>query len=421
MTEQELIQILTEAKEAYYNTDSPAMSDGEFDRLEEELRALNPESSYFAIVGTSVGVPEEVESSGGGKIRHAVPMLSMGKAKTMADVRKWIGKVKMPGDTLWTMQPKIDGLSAGCYYSKGKLQYVATRGDGEVGQDVTSIARFIKDIPEVLSATTEDIEIRGELYLPKDTSYDTKGKPLRNNCVGLINRKEKREDLKYVRFVCYQVARMRPSDSEAGIIDWLSEAGFHTVEYFNVRSESAIEQVYKDYLNTKRDEWLYETDGLILAVDDNTKHEEIDSRWVVDHHHHYAIAIKPPAASRKTRLTGVEWQVSRQGALVPVAVFEPIQLGGATLNRASLHNYAFVQSMGLQMGDELLVERANDVIPYVRENLSAGSREGELFFSSVAPEKCPVCSSPVREEGVHLKCTNPALSREGDSGDYLLG
>jgi DNA ligase (NAD+) len=106
-------------------------------------------------------------------------------------------------------------------------------------------------------------------------------------------------------------------------------------------------------------------------------------------------------------LTAVEWQVSRQGALVPVAVFEPIQLGGATLVRASLHNYAVVQSMALQPGDELLVERANDVIPYVRENLSAGSREGESFVSSVAPDSCPVCSSPVREEGVHLKCSNP--------------
>ncbi|OQY31474.1 MAG: hypothetical protein B6241_13935 [Spirochaetaceae bacterium 4572_59] len=400
MSEIELIQILTEAKEAYYNSDTPVMSDSEFDRLEEKLRTLNPESSYFSVVGSDV--------SEGGKIRHEVPMLSMGKAKNMADVHKWMGKVKMPEGTRWTIQPKIDGLSASVYYSKGKLQYVATRGDGEVGQDVTSIAAYIKDIPHSISASSEDIEIRGELYLPKNTEYDTKGKPLRNNCVGLINRKEKRDDLKYVRFVSYQTARMQPSESEAGIIDWLEDAGFHTVEYFTVYSESEIEQTYKLYLESRRDEWLYETDGLILAIDDNTMHDEIDSRWVVDHHHHYALAIKPPAASMKTRLTGVEWQVSRQGSLVPVAVFEPIQLGGATISRASLHNFAFVQSMGLQLGDELLIERANDVIPYVRENLSAGSREGELFFSDVFPEKCPVCGSSAVEAGVHLKCSNPS-------------
>ena len=127
----------------------------------------------------------------------------------------------------------------------------------------------------------------------------------------------------------------------------------------------------------------------------------------MDHHHHYALAIKPPAASRITRLMEVEWQVSRQGALVPVAVFDPILLGGATLNRASLHNHAFVQSMGLQLGDELLIERANDVIPYVRENLSSRRREGELYYSDVAPDACPACGSPVKEEGVHLKCSNP--------------
>ncbi len=398
MTEKELIQILTEAKDAYYNTDSPVLSDEEFDRLEEELRILNPRSDYFAVVGS--------ETAGGGKIRHEVPMLSMGKAKNMGEVKKWITRLKISEDTRWTMQPKIDGLSASCFYSGGELQYVATRGDGVVGQDVTSIASYIDDIPETIDTTKEDIEVRGELYLPKDTSYDTKGKPLRNNCVGLINRNENREDLKYVRFVSYQTARTRPSGSEAGIIDWLKSSGFHTVEYFSVRGLAEIEKVYDAYLEEKRDQWLYETDGLILTVDDNSLHEEIDSRWVVDHHHHYALAIKPPAASRKTRLTGVEWQVSRQGALVPVAVFEPILLGGATLNRASLHNYAFVQSMGLQLGDELLIERANDVIPYVRENLSSGRREGELFFSDVAPDACPVCGSPVKEEGVHLKCSN---------------
>ena len=399
LKEQDLIKLLTEAKEAYYNTDTPVLSDAEFDRMEEELRSINPDSSYFSVVGT--------ESGAGGKITHAEPMLSMGKAKTPAEVFKWMDKLALPEDTLWTMQPKIDGLSASCYYSGGKLQYVATRGDGTVGQDVTSIADYIDDIPGTIAETEHDIEIRGELYLPKNTAYDTGGRPLRNNCVGLVNRKENRGDLKYVRFVCYQTARWNPSTSEGGIIAWLAEAGFHTVEYFSIHSREEVETFYKKYLDVLRDKWLYETDGLILTVDDNSSHEEIDSRWVVDHHHHYAIAIKPPAAAKKSRLTGVEWQVSRQGALVPVALFEPIQLGGATLSRASLHNNAFVEAMALQLGDELLIERANDVIPYVKENLSSTDREGELFFSNLAPEKCPVCSSPLLNEGVHLKCSNP--------------
>jgi DNA ligase (NAD+) len=221
-----------------------------------------------------------------------------------------------------------------------------------------------------------------------------------------VNRKENREDLRYVRFVSYQTARWNPSASEAGIIHWLKQQGFHTVEYHEARSRADIESFYNDYLQGYRDQWLYETDGLILTVDDNSLHSEIDSRWVVDHHHHYALAIKPPSASKKTRLKAVDWQVSRQGALIPVALFEPIELGGATLARASLHNRAFVESMALQLGDELLIERANDVIPYVKENLSSSMREGESFMSNLAPSHCPVCGSAVVEEGVHLKCSN---------------
>jgi len=397
LKEQDLIKLLSDARDAYYNTDSPILADAEFDRLEEELRDLNPESPYFSTVGVQV---EESK-----KITHTEPMLSMGKAKSPQEVFKWIDKLSLQEDVLWTIQPKIDGLSASCFYSGGKLRYVATRGDGIVGQDVTTISEYIQDIPMVIE-TEQDIEIRGELYLPKNTEYDTGGRPLRNNCVGLINRKERGDDLKYVRFVCYQTARWNPSKSEAGIIDWLKEKGFHTVEYFSIRSREEMEKLYNRYLETLRDSWLYETDGLIMTVDDNTLHSEIDNRWVVDHHHHYAIAIKPPSASKVTTLTGVEWQVSRQGALVPVALFEPVQLGGANLARASLHNYAFVEAMALQLGDKLVIERANDVIPYVRENLSSALREGELFLSNLTPDSCPVCHSDVLEEGVHLKCTN---------------
>jgi len=398
LKEQDLIKLLSDARDAYYNTDTPILADAEFDRLEEELRALNPESSYFSTVG--------IQAEESSKITHTEPMLSMGKAKNPQDVFKWMDKLALDEATLWTIQPKIDGLSASCFYSGGRLQYVATRGDGTVGQDVTTISDYIRDIPLTID-TAEDVEIRGELYLPKDTDYDTGGRPLRNNCVGLVNRKENRDDLKYVRFICYQTARWKPGTSEAGIIDWLKEKGFHTVEYFSARSREDVEDLYNRYLDQLRDSWLYETDGLIMTVDDNTLHSEIDSRWVVDHHHHYAIAIKPPSASKTTTLTGVDWQVSRQGALVPVALFEPVQLGGATLARASLHNYAFVVSMALQPGDELVIERANDVIPYVRENLSSASRVGELFMSNLAPEHCPVCRSRVVEEGVHLKCSNP--------------
>jgi DNA ligase (NAD+) len=330
----------------------------------------------------------------------------MGKAKTIGQIEKWIKKLQLPEDQVYCIQPKIDGLSATCFYENGKLSYVATRGDGIVGQDISHIAAFIDDIKDHISFTTGPVEIRGELYLPKNTLYDTKGKPLRNNCVGLINRKEGHENLKFVRFVCYQISDTEGVNTESDKIKLLEREGFHTVTFSKVSSPEEINNYYTQYIDHNRDEWLYETDGLIIAIDDNSLHDEIDSRWVVDHHHHYAIAFKPPAAFKETELKNIEWQVSRQGNVVPVAIFNPVVLGGATLERASLHNFSFVESLLLQIGDTLVIERANDVIPYVRSNKSNENRDPENFISDIIPQWCLSCGNPLSVNGVHLKCEN---------------
>ncbi|MBB6478576.1 BRCT domain-containing protein [Spirochaeta isovalerica] len=401
MTVNEIVGKLTEAREVYYNSETPLMTDSEFDSLEDQLRELDPLNPYFSSVGILPLTEED-----GGKIRHDIPMLSMGKAKNISQIEKWMKKLALPEDQIYCLQPKIDGLSASCRYRGGKLLYVATRGDGMTGQDISHIAGHMNDIRDSISFSSGDIEIRGELYLPKNTEYDTKGKPLRNNCVGLINRKEGQDDLKHVRFVAYQISDNSVSSTESGKIELLAEEGFHTVTYSRVSSIEEINDYYEKYIDENRDKWLYETDGLIVAVDDNSIHDEIDSRWVVDHHHHYAIAFKPPAAFRETTLKDIEWQVSRQGNVVPVALFEPVVLGGATLERASLHNFAFVESLMLRQGDTLVIERANDVIPYVRSNKSNVDRTADLFSNSLIPDNCPSCGRKLSESGVHLKCSN---------------
>ncbi len=398
----EIVKKLIEARELYYNSENPIITDSEFDNLEDFLRERDPENAYFS----SVGISLETSIKKSGKITHKIPMLSMGKAKQIGQIEKWIKKVDLPEDQVYCMQPKIDGLSAACHYNNGKLEYVATRGDGAVGQDISHIAKYMEDIKESISFSNGEVEIRGELYLPKNTDYDTKGKPLRNNCVGLINRKEGQDDLKYVRFVSYQISDNSCSPTESGKIKLLEKEGFHTVTYSRVSSVEEIDNYYKNYIDHNRDLWLYETDGLIIAIDDNTMHEEIDSRWVVDHHHHYSIAFKPPAAFKETELKDIEWQVSRQGNLVPVAIFNPIILGGATLERASLHNYNFVESLLLEKGDVLVIERANDVIPYVRGNKSIDRKSAESFLSEIVPQWCPSCGKSLTSSGVHLKCTN---------------
>lgn len=402
MKPDEIVRLLTEARNAYYNSDSPVMSDSEFDELEERLRSIDPGNGYFTSVGTGILQGE--------KITHSSPMLSMAKAKSIDELSSWIRKIGVEGDINFIIEPKIDGLSAACKYRKGVLAYVATRGDGITGQDITHIAQYVNDIKKTVGIKTEDIEIRGELYLPRDTSFNTEGKPLRNSCVGLINRKEKREDLKHVRFAVYQVAGIDKPCTESGRIDMLRAEGFNCVRYGIESDISEISRYFEEYTERFRDEWEYETDGLIISVDDRQLFDEIDSRWVVDHHHHYAIALKPPSQSRETTLRDIVWQVSRQGNIVPVALFEPVIIGGAKLERATLNNYMNVKRLMVEKGDTLVVQRANDVIPFVQDNLSSHGRR--VYSGELLLKKCPSCGSEAVFSGVHIKCVNPGCEEQ---------
>lgn len=401
MDKEKLVKLLLSAKNAYYNDSEPIMTDAEYDRLEENLREIDPDNSFFRMVGTLL--PGE-----SGKITHSIPMLSMAKVKNIPDFLKWYEKIS-PGGISLCLQPKIDGLSASCRYQEGKLILIATRGDGLTGQDISHIRRYMNDFPENIPEGLT-CEIRGELYLPRDTAFDTGGRPLRNNCVGLINRKENREDLKYVRFIAYQIAGNVPLPfaTESSKIDFLAKNGFNIIPYKICIDTDEAADYYHNYLAVYRDNWLFETDGLIAVVNDCPLHEEIDSRWVVDHHHHYAIAIKPPAQIKKSVLIDIEWNVSRQGNLIPVALFKPVFIGGAQLQRASLHNAQFVRQLGLKKGDMLEIERANDVIPHIRENLN---RE-KMKPTNLVPVSCPFCHKPLEENGVHVRCTNQSCDEK---------
>ncbi len=395
----EIVEKLERARDAYYNSSEPIMSDGEFDALEEKLKELDPNNDYF----TSVGV--ESHGRDRKKIAHAVPMLSMGKAKTMEELRAWIGRLGVDSQEEFIMEPKIDGLSATCRYVDGKLQYVATRGDGKEGQDISHIAPYIDDIPTDLSGVQGTVEVRGELYLPKDSDFDIEGRPLRNVCVGLINRKDRLEDLRFVRFAVFQLLGDELPATEWDCLGLLKDLNFNVVEREPATSPEEIGNYFNRYIAELRASWLYETDGLIISLNRRELFPLMDSKWVVDHHHHYAIAFKPPAETKETILKQVIWQVSRQGNVIPVANFEPIVVGGATLERATLNNYENVVKLDIHIGDTLLVQRANDVIPFVLGKGNAGDSRSAVA-ESVIIDRCPSCSQELVHEGVHLKCTN---------------
>ncbi|MCP4137814.1 MAG: hypothetical protein GY754_43030 [bacterium] len=385
---------LYEAKEFYYNNE-PIISDAEFDALEEELKLINPDHEYFAVVGAP--------SNYGKKIKHTIGMLSMGKSKDIQGVVKWMERLALSDENAYLIEPKIDGLSCDLKYIDGKLIHVATRGDGVEGQDVSHIARYMTDIPSDIDLKGE-IHLRGELYLPKTTDFpNPDDKPLRNMAVGLINRKDKNlGDLKYLRFVGYQLLGSQTEKAESEKLDNLEKMLPNVVVRKKVCTAAELEEFYNNYLDTYRVEWEYETDGLTITVDDITLHEEIDGRWVVDHHHHYQLAWKPPAVAKETVLLNIEWNLSKHGSLVPVAIFEPVVIGGAKIERAALNNAERIENTGLRIGDTLMVERANDVIPFVLSN--------ELTDNSEEPYKlpvnCPSCNDTLTREGVHLRCKN---------------
>lgn len=386
--EDQIVQTLIEAKEDYYKG-IPRMTDEEFDNLEDALRKIDPENPYFSIVGTP-----DVK---GKKITHAVPMLSCQKAKALPDVLKWLNKISDHRIPL-VVESKIDGLSMAISYKRGTIDYIATRGYGKVGQDITHIKDYI-DIPQTIESLNT-IEIRGELYLPKDTTLSNpQATPLRNLAVGLINRKSDRGDLKHLKFVAYQIVNSN-NFTEQEDVRQLKLLGFNTVDVELVHSLKQIEEYYNLYLNKLRDAWEYQTDGLVIIVNEKALHKEINSNWVVEHHNHFNLAFKPPSEAKNTKLLGIEWQVSRYGALIPVGILEPVVIGGATISKVSFHNYKTVQENKLREGDIIKIQRANDVIPFYEKTESHSDKE--LFTI----KRCPSCDTLLSYEGVHAVCIN---------------
>lgn len=390
-----IVQNLLKAKEAYYNGE-PTMTDEAFDKLEDSLRKLDPTNDYFTIVGAS--------GNSKTKVKHEIPMLSCGKAKSPEEVIEWMQKLDIM-DVHLMAQPKIDGMSCAVIYNGGKLVMVKSRGDGKVGQDITHIAAHV-NIPAKITDKAK-IEVRGELYIPKNTKYpeakyeDGKFKPLRNIAVGLINRKDHGlDDLKFVKFVAYQVYGL-DYPSENGKMSWLESNDFH-VAWREVGDVHNIKPLYENYLKHMRSQWPYETDGLVFVVEDNRLWADIDGKREVSHHHHYNIALKPPSEGKETTLLGIEWNVSRQGKLIPVALVEPVELGGASVRRCTLNNYGNVLQLGLHNGDRVMIERANDVIPFFKENLTKHKGTPQ----DPAPAKCPSCDEKLVVDGIHLVCRN---------------
>ena len=415
----------------YYNEDNPVISDMEYDFLIRELKEL--EKNYPEFLGNEEdGESSPTEKIGGiasekfSKVQHRVPMLSLSNTYNISEIEDFDKRIKK---IIWTenvennskeleyiLEVKLDGLSISLIYENGELVQAVTRGDGQVGEDVTENIKEISTVPKKLKENVS-LEVRGEIILPissfnrinqerQDEGEDVFANP-RNAASGTIRQLDK-TIVAERGLDCYLYYLVNAENygikTHLESIEYIEKLGFKTTKIFEKytdfkKLEEAIDKWHDD-----RKKLDYETDGLVIKVNNFSLYEMLgyttkSPRW--------AIAYKFPAEQVKTKLMDVTFQVGRTGVITPVAELEAVNLSGSVVKRASLHNFDEIRRKDIKIGDNVIVEKAAEIIPQV-VNVVFDDRTGEEIKIQ-EPANCPVCNSELtHEEGlVALKCHNP--------------
>ena len=409
--------------EYYYTNNESLISDVEFDKLLAELKELEekyPEyregDSPTEVVGAT-----NLRDTKFKKVTHKKPMLSLSNSYNEGDIADFIERVKklLPEDKNieYALELKLDGLSLSVQYEDGKLVRAVTRGDGTVGEDVTENILEIESIPKVLKERVT-LEVRGEVVLPLSKFEELNRKRMeegeevfanpRNAASGTLRQldssiiKERGLDAYFYFLVDAQNYGVK-THSES--IEYLSKLGIKTTGVCEVLKNSSelIERI--EYWGTKREELDYETDGMVIKVNnielwDRLGNTTKSPRW--------AIAFKFPAKQVTTKILGVTWQVGRTGKITPVAELEEVELSGSRVKRASLHNHQEIERKDIRIGDSVFIEKAAEIIPQVVKSVKELRVGDEIVIEE--PTNCPICNTQVeREEGqVDIKCPNVA-------------
>ncbi len=411
----ELTDLLNAASKAYYAEDKEIMDNLTYDRLYDELAALEKESGIILSGSPTVNVGyEAVEELP--KMEHAYPMLSLDKTKDAEALKSFIGANKT------IISWKIDGLTVVLTYRGGSLNLALTRGNGVTGEVVTNNVRVFKDLPVSISFKGE-LVLRGEAYITyKDfeeinkniEDVEAKYKNPRNLCSGSVRQLNNRVTAeRNVRFKAFSLVHAEGVDfknSHEEELKWLKSQGFDIVEYKTAVAQNCDEALAWFSENVKTND--FPSDGLVAVYDDIAYGDSLGKTAKFPRN---AIAFKWADEMKTTRLKEIEWSPSRTGLINPIAIFEPVELEGTTVSRASLHNVSVLRELKLGIGDEIRVYKANMIIPQIAENLTC-SDNIEL------PVNCPACGLPTvlkDSEGIQtLFCTNeecPAKAIKGFS------
>lgn len=400
----ELVEILNRAGRAYYSEGIEIMSNFEYDALYDELKALEKKTGYVMSDSPTVNVGYEVLSELP-KERHEKPMLSLEKTKSVEELADWLGDQK--GILSW----KMDGLTIVLTYNDGMLIKAVTRGNGEIGEVITNNAKVFQNIPVTIPFKGELI-LRGEAVIrysdfnkinERIPEEGAKYKNPRNLCSGSVrqlnNRITKERNVNFFAFSLVKAEGVDFGNSRLKQMEWLTDQGFETVEYKVVSQDNLREAVaWFENAITDND---FPSDGLVILYDDIAYG---DSLGTTSKFPRNSLAFKWTDETARTTLKYIEWSASRTGLINPIAVFEPVELEGTSVSRASVHNISIMESLELGVGDTIEVYKANMIIPQIADNLTrSGVRD--------IPKVCPVCGKAVEirseNNAKSLYCVNP--------------
>lgn len=398
-----LVDILNKASKAYYAEDREIMSNLEYDKLYDELQALEQETGIVLANSPTVNVGYEAVDELP-KERHESPMLSLGKTKSREELRDWLQG--NPAILSW----KLDGLTIVLTYIDGKLAKAVTRGNGEIGEVITNNARTFCNLPVTIPFQGE-LVLRGEAVISYSDferinseieDAEARYKNPRNLCSGSVrqlnNEITAKRSVRFYAFTLVSAGEIDFGNSREAQFAFLQEQGFEVVEHYPVTEENILQTI--ELFEKKIEHYDIPSDGLVLTYENIAYGEALGRTAKFPRH---SIAFKWSDELRETVLKEIEWSASRTGLINPVAIFEPVELEGTTVSRASVHNISIVRALRLGIGDRITVYKANMIIPQIAENLTQSD-------NLEIPAFCPVCGGRTEIRAVNevqsLYCTN---------------
>jgi len=414
----------------YHVLDAPVVSDAEYDKLLNELKGIETAHPDWITSDSPTQRAGAAPADRFEKVRHPGPILSLANAFGAEDARAWFERVRKLDERVasakFVVEPKIDGLSVVLHYRNGIFVQGATRGDGEVGEDITRNLRTVKSIPLKIPITQstglsvpEYLVVRGEAFIPikefeklnqllEEAGQKTYLNP-RNTAAGSLRQLDpaltaSRPLTLLVYQIIYSEGGKTPT-SQWELLQYLKGLGFPVTDVARQFKDIDSAIAYTETWNTRRDELSYEADGMVIKIDDLNVAAELG---VVGKDPRGAIAFKFPAREVTTKLMDIRVSVGRTGVLIPNAVLEPVEIGGVVVERATLHNFDYIAEKDIRIGDRVLVKRAGEVIPYIIGPVIDARKGNEKKYS--LPKKCPVCGQPVEhfEGEVAWYCVNSA-------------